>query len=431
MPTNTEFVDAIPTSGDVDQGLLRGALAGRSIYPLGSAEDSRDLIVVDPDTGDVIPALFKDGKIFEYAPLDTTTEHDGVTCLESNEGKRYLATDLPTPFSVLDKDLTAPISSPAPSLGDTYLIYGTPTGDWSGKSGYITIYTARGWEFILPSIGFRVYVEDEDAFYYRDTNGDWVAGLGSVSVGAKSVPLSALLWDWRVENQTTNNPPSSWSKGTAYIIGTPTVSPSNHWTGNSLKLAIAESNGILADGDTFTIYTPWVGLTVYNKALGYNVQWNGTAWQSASGAYVSISTTGVVAAPTTSGGVGSGDYTYSNTSAPTTGKGNTTVTGSPCSHAAKRVGAKLEIEVGLVFDGSPGETYVAATFRNSETTTLDWVPIYTGLGSPNHFHHVFHADALSNDPLNPDNYYLIILRTGGVALPSNIARYHMTIKERA
>lgn len=411
MPTNNEFVAALPITGNANQSLLRGALVGRMIYALSAAEDSRDLVVIDPSTGDVIPALFQNGQIYEYDSADTTTAHDGVVCLVSYEGKRYKLQDLATPFSVLDKDLTTPVASPSPSVGDTYLIYSTPSGAWAGKLGYIAIYTAQGWLFCLPPIGFRVYVEDEDAFYYRDVNGDWIAGLGSVSVGAASVPLSALMWDWRVENQTTDNPPSSWTKGTAYIIRTPTVSPSNHWTGNSLKLAIAESDGVLADGDTMTIYTPWVGLTVFDKSLGYQVRWNGTAWVSAAGALVGYAYIKTDGTGSNSYLGASGTYNYISGTAPTTtvrhNKDTATLT-----YAAKSAANRLRFSYRVAV---PALKLSFGLFRDSETSALDWLPVDNSAGSDlTAFQLVFEiaaADASSH------TYYIAVFEGSATSAP--------------
>ena len=65
MPTNHEVVAAVPPtgSGQVNKTLLRNLLAGRYAYVLGDAESAQDLVVVDPATGVVTPALIQNGRV--------------------------------------------------------------------------------------------------------------------------------------------------------------------------------------------------------------------------------------------------------------------------------------------------------------------------------------------------------------------------------
>jgi len=63
---------------------------------------------------------------------------------------------------IVDKDLTAPPSSP--SNGQAYIVGTSATGLWSGKDGQITFYN-NGWEFITPREGLTFWINDEDCLY--------------------------------------------------------------------------------------------------------------------------------------------------------------------------------------------------------------------------------------------------------------------------
>ena len=92
---------------------------------------------------------------------------------------------------VLDKDLTAPPSSP--SNGDRYIVASGATGDWSGHDGEIAWYENGVWYFIPKKEGMFVYVKDEDKLYYYNgsswqefasgsggSDSDWVIGNGVI-----------------------------------------------------------------------------------------------------------------------------------------------------------------------------------------------------------------------------------------------------------
>lgn len=65
----------------------------------------------------------------------------------------------------LDKDLNIPPSSPA--TGDLYIVAASPTGDWSGKAGWIT-YFDQIWRFVQPKEGMTLWVRDENKMYTFD-----------------------------------------------------------------------------------------------------------------------------------------------------------------------------------------------------------------------------------------------------------------------
>lgn len=364
---NHAAVAALPVSGAGNKALLRAAMFGRTAYVIFTAAEAQSLVAVDPDAGTVIPALILNGRIYWYEAADATTAHDGVTCLVSSEGKRYLLDALSAPISVLDKDLTEPPADPA--IGDTYLLFGAPSGDWAdGAADQIAIFTSRGWEYVTPNVGQLVYVEDEDGFYRFNASGNWVAGFGVNALPSNSIKASQLIGSvgWLhpiVENQTTTAPPTgpTPSKGAAYIIG---PSATGGWAGHDGKVAVYED-----DAGGYAIYTPQEGWRVYDKSLDADYVFNGTAWVSQRGAIIAHNS--VFTASGSESAAGSGNWPYSATVAPTTSFGHR-LDGSTLTHAARRIGAKLRFKYQYA-NTSAGNNGVLALFRDSENTALDWL----------------------------------------------------------
>jgi|GEM_PF-5949089 len=82
-------------------------------------------------------------------------------------GNAYFKYDPNTTYSVKDKDLTAPPSSP--SIGDKYIVGASATEDWSGKDNQIAEYTSNGtWTFTVPQDGDTAFVIDEQEKYSYD-----------------------------------------------------------------------------------------------------------------------------------------------------------------------------------------------------------------------------------------------------------------------
>lgn len=363
MPQNNEIAAALPSSGAADKELLREWAVKRNAFCLRPEEDLRDFNMIDPDGGGTTPAAIQNGLIYSHDEADTTTAHDGVTCLVSADAQRYkLEAGLHSPFNVLDKDLTAPPVSP--SVGDAFLIYGSPTGAWAGKAGYIAILTARGYSFALPPIGFLVFVRDEGSYYFRNNLGVWTLGTGTRTLGANSVVLSnAVNFGKRVivENQTTNTVPVSPSVGDAYICG-----PS--WPGgNAGKVAICE------DGSTFTIYTPRNGWAAYDKSQSAEYRYNGTAWVSSAGAWLRYATTGLTASPSNTTFSGT-SYSYSATTAPTTANNFTLDATTQLAFTARRVGAPIRLTYRATVQAAT-TTFSICLYRDNETTAIDWTMI--------------------------------------------------------
>jgi hypothetical protein len=69
--------------------------------------------------------------------------------------------DVIAQLMVLDRDLTAPPSSPTD--GDRYIVGAPATGDWAGKDGQIAAWQDGAWTFHAPNEGWLVWAADEDA----------------------------------------------------------------------------------------------------------------------------------------------------------------------------------------------------------------------------------------------------------------------------
>lgn len=276
MATNPEIVGALPANGQADHSLLRAAIMRRTSYVMADDEDSRDLICLDGGTK-ILSLTFK-GRLYAFDPLDDITDHDGASCLVSNDGFRYKLNDLQVPDSVLDKDLTEPPEDAA--IGDAYILLNAGSGAWADPTfiSKILVLTARGWEKISPRIGRRFYVEDEDSFYYLNANGDWVAGNGAVVLQDNSTSIAKLIGGggnirWRIINQTTNNPPGAPTKGDAYIGG---AAPTGAWAGGAKKIWVWE-------GTSWRSFTPQVGWRAYDVAKNVDYQFDGATWNAANG----------------------------------------------------------------------------------------------------------------------------------------------------
>ena len=381
--TISEAITALPTGGDASSAALRNFLVKRVIYPLGDAEDPTAFDALDADTGAIPQGLAWQSIIYWLDPADTTSAHDGTTVLVTNDGYRYKIPEYAgLVLSVLDADLTAPPDEP--EANDAYLVPAGATGDWSGKADKVAVFTARGWKFVDPAIGRILHVEDEDAYYHYAATGEWVAGFGDTLLSTASVVPANLLGGrtrWIVEDQTTNDPPSSPADGVQYIIG---PAPTGDWSGDAGKLAIARNGA-------WIVVTPGEGYEAFDKSLGVNYVYRSSAWQSAAGSYVSrysdsfdaltavtIEHDGSLSTTTTIG------YAYSSSTAPTSTASVRAIDTYQPSIAAKKAGAIFELDiwgrlapaVSAPGGGTQSVTLSAiAVFVDSETTAREWLDV--------------------------------------------------------
>jgi hypothetical protein len=273
---NHDAVAALPAVGNADKQAIRDVLVKRMPYALADSDNPGTLVETDPDSGKVIIDILYKGRVFHVDATDFTTPGDGVTCLVTAGGVRYklaVGTDVVC-YSVLDR-LTVPVGTEV--FGDAILVLPAATGAFAGEDNNVAVKTARGWEFVDFGIGRLIYVEDEDTYYRRKTDGTWSSGFGNAQLGAGTIPPSAMIGGggkvfWIIENQTTNAPPAVVN-GAAYIIGS---APTGAWAGNTGKIAHGE-------GGAWVIYAPAAGWLGYDKSAGQNYQFTGAAWVSATG----------------------------------------------------------------------------------------------------------------------------------------------------
>lgn len=277
MPTPHEAVGAI------EPGDGRDILVRRIIYPIVGSENPTDLVAIDPDSGLRPWGLAYNGFLFWYDATDTTTAHDGITCIVTFDALRYKRTVGEPPVSVRSKAYSNPSApSPAPAVGEWFIVGPAPTGAWAGHADDLAMLNGAGtWVFVTPEVGDHVYVRFEESTYHFNDAGDWIAGTGVIAVPVGSVLPSQLKGGgqhviWNVENQTTNTPPGSPSEGVQYIIGS---SPTGAWAGSAAKIAHYE-NGAWA------IYTPIEGYLAWDKSLNVYYQYTGSAWVTSTGQMV-------------------------------------------------------------------------------------------------------------------------------------------------
>lgn len=275
---------------DFEEVLAELVASITSVIP-GNTAVVGGILQVDPhdsESGAIRQGYIYGDGTFIYDSTDTTTEHDGITCLVLIGGYRYFVIG-----NIKVKAVEQVGIDEEPELTDSD--YGKSYIDLTGVVGAansIIVWTSRGWIEIDPDYGPPIFVKSATDGYPANSyvhwqGGDgWVTGLGTGLAAPASVPLSALLWDGRVVNQTTAEPPASWSKGAAYIASA--EADGDPWTAG--KLYIAENDGVLEDGDTFAEYTPWTGLKVFDLDPSVNgeVEWDGLAWLPVVSGYRSV-----------------------------------------------------------------------------------------------------------------------------------------------
>jgi hypothetical protein len=184
MPFNHEAVAALPVLTLADKAAIRAMSTRRFVYVLTAAESSLNFVAVDPDTGVIPQVLFQGGSLFAYDSADSTTTHDGITCLVSSDGKRFKTTDFAAFISLLTKasvglgnvDNTSDANKPVPTAQATALALklnsaGTITND-SAAAGNIGE--------IIQSIM---------------TTGSAVALTSGTQINVTSISLTAGDWD--------------------------------------------------------------------------------------------------------------------------------------------------------------------------------------------------------------------------------------------
>lgn len=100
-----------------------------------------------------------------------------------NEALRIL--DVAVQAAVSDRTLAVPPASPA--QGQRHIIAAGATGDWAGKSGQIALYADGYWSYFAPRMGWRVWVQAEDAVATYDGTAWKTQAEGALSVARLGV----------------------------------------------------------------------------------------------------------------------------------------------------------------------------------------------------------------------------------------------------
>ena len=66
--------------------------------------------------------------------------------------------------------ITRGLSSPpgGESKGDTYIVKATGSGSWATHDDEIAVYNGSTYDFVMPTEGFILWVNDEDTYYNYD-----------------------------------------------------------------------------------------------------------------------------------------------------------------------------------------------------------------------------------------------------------------------
>jgi len=106
--------------------------------------------------------------------MSDATTHLGLPLIAAWQAQKHVThnealavLDALVQLACLDKDLTAPPTSPAE--GDRYLVVASmPTGAWVGRSGQVVRFTDGVWVGLVPSTGWLAYLADEKLVYAFD-----------------------------------------------------------------------------------------------------------------------------------------------------------------------------------------------------------------------------------------------------------------------
>lgn len=114
--------------------------------------------------------------------------------------------------AVVDKDLSAPPSSPADE--SLYIVAASATGAWAGKSGFLAFWlnSVGLWTFVTPREGMWFHVNDEDAFY-KYTGSAWAvfSGGGGGMTNPMTTPADIIVGG-------ASGAPSRLAKGAAFQV---------------------------------------------------------------------------------------------------------------------------------------------------------------------------------------------------------------------
>ena len=119
----------------------------------------------------------------------------GIVELESSTNNKFVihnqALAQIEAYGIASVISSTPNPPTSPTLGDFYLIYGTPTASWVSQENSLTVWNGTGWEFFPPRTGVRVKdLETGRELFYDGSN--WIISGGerrvNYTVGADVFP---------------------------------------------------------------------------------------------------------------------------------------------------------------------------------------------------------------------------------------------------
>lgn len=350
---DSDFVAALPVSGQANKTLLRAALVKRVIYPFYPNENPATWVA---NVGGSIPAAVatSSGGIFFYDSTDAVSPPDGVTVVRSQDNYCYKTSNMTMPDEVLALGVNAPTG--AESIGAAYITSDAPSGIFAGNPSQIAVLTIRGWLFIVPRLGRPIYVRG-DRHYYKNEAGLWLPTWAPLNGGVRDADIVGGNLYRAVENSITNTPPVSPPPGTYWRIG---GSPTGAWAGHANKIATW-----YLGASAWTIIAPIGGMLIYDKADKTTYVYDSGQWVSQRGAIVFHDYRFTVSGSETTGG--SGNYTSGTpTTAMAHREDSITIT-----HTARAAGAKLRFsyEYTVQTGNSSG---LPALFRDNEGAAVAW-----------------------------------------------------------
>lgn len=262
LRTATDTVDSNVTEGGITETLY-DALQERMPLSLGATESlgDYDFSVGSPPLSVVNSST---GYLYFYNADDSTTADDGLTCLVSADGRRYILADATAIAisSVLAIDNDPPVS---PSEGDAYIVDVSPTGAWVGHAKDIALYTPRGWVFATPKVGCALLNEETGLNVQYSAAGAWASMATALDVAVVTPELMLFPMGLSVEARQ-NAPPVSpvAGDGLYYLVGT---SGSGAWSGHSNDIAYYNDSSAWAFIDAYD------GARIFNKATDGELVW--------------------------------------------------------------------------------------------------------------------------------------------------------------
>lgn len=385
--TIAQVISSLPGSPSaVDQVTLRAALLNGFFHFIDPDTDPQTVDVTDSDSGAKAWVIGWQEKLWWLDPDDTTTAHDAITSIVTDDGGRYKVVDVDPwhGYAVESATLTTPpdSDSPPPEFGKAWLVPSGASGDWASKVDYIAIWTARSWQFVPPRVGRLLYIIDTETYVHYTPDGDWENFLDTDGSIAPAKLVQGLT-NWIVQEIGTNDPPGASdspvtppAKGINYIVGD---TPTGDFVGHENDIATSD------DGIDWDFYSPAQGWEAYNLDDNLKYRFDGTTWNVTtlgySGASADLTTTSAAISVSGSGGSG---YSYSESTAPTQSENRMFLETLTKSVTADFAGQKIEVEfmasasLALTTSGGDiGNLFVTlGVFMDSVANAQDWTKVY-------------------------------------------------------